>query len=118
MSLPVVHSWKFSIYAIAKRRGPQRSRTIMDPGSHRITTRLILLALLIDAVVVPSLGFCASGVLWPRVPLTRRRTPKDEQGNEDGDGGVGYEPFQRPWRSALQPDAPFLVFSVEDAHGR
>ena len=69
MSGPVVHSRRCSIHAIPKRRGPQRSRTIMGPALRRFTTRLILLAFLIAAVVVPSICLRASGVLWLRCPF-------------------------------------------------
>jgi hypothetical protein len=50
------------------------------------------------------------GVRCPLVtlPLLGRRAPKDEQGNEDGDGGVGCTPFQRPCRSGFQPHARTL----------
>ncbi len=86
----------------------------MDLRSHRIATCFILVAFLLDTVFVPLLSFLVCCRLL-RVPQTRCHTSKDEQVNEDGDGGVGYKIFVGTWRSALQPDAAVFVFSTTTA---
>ena len=80
----------------------------MDRWSHWIATCFILVAFLLVTVVIPLLSFLVCCRL-PRVPQTRRHTAKDEQVNEDGDGGVGYKILVCTWRSALQLDAAVFL---------